>query len=243
MDEEPIGKHDIPDPKDTERFPSNSLKSRKNRSAPLRPDDQPILNADIVPANKVERATVVEGRIKKKKPSAMKRFSNSMLGDDARTVTQHILYEVLIPALKETITDMVSTGIEMLMFGERQTSRRTGRRGRGSYVNYGSFSRSYRDREEEEGIHDLRRRGSRSRYDFSDIYFEDGNDAREVLSSMADILEEYRVVTVGAFYDLSGIKDKSWADEKWGWTDLSDAYVSRTRNGFHIFVRPPKELD
>lgn len=68
---------------------------------------------------------------------------------------------------------------------------------------------------------------------FKEIIFESRKSAEEVLHQMDQILQEYALVTVADFYDLSGITS-SFFDARYGWTNLKDAEVVRVRAGYKI---------
>ena len=102
-----------------EDYPSNSHKKKTPPKA-------------IEEAKKVER--VVEGEVIRRKKPLGKRFAELFIGGDAKSVGSYVMFEVLLPAVKDTLADAMSQGVERMLFGEaRSTSRRTGRRpgGRG----------------------------------------------------------------------------------------------------------------
>lgn len=85
---------------------------------------------------KVERV-IKGGLVERKKPILVRIF-----GDNTKSVGHYILWDVLIPASKNTITEMISNGIEMLLYGEPRGNIRRDR-GR-SYVSYTGY---YKDRD------------------------------------------------------------------------------------------------
>lgn len=197
-------------------YPSNSYTSKeKGRPGVATPEERRI-------------SKVTTGVVLTKKKSFSKKLAEVFVGDDVSSVSQYIIYDVLIPAAKATLSDMVGGGIEMLLFGEsRKTDRLHRDKGR-SYVNYQGASQKpdYRRREASPQ--------NRSRHDFDDIILETRPEAEDVLGRMIDIIEQYGVVTVGELYQLVGITGTGFTDEKYGWDNLSSATVSRVRNGYLI---------
>lgn len=190
-----------------------------------------------VPVKEKKIDPIVTGTVIRQKKSLGQKFSESFLGDDTRSVGDYIINDVLIPAFKSTLSDMVGGGIEMLLFGER--------RSRGGSTIYRDRDRSYipynrpqsrYSRDDREPI-----RINRSQMDLDDIIIETRGEAEEVLSNLVDLIENYDVVSVSDYYDLVGI-ESNFTDNKWGWTNLRDASVERTRKGYCIRLPRPKEI-
>ena len=219
--------------KDT--FPSNS-KTTKKEPKTVKSEDR-----------KLEK--VITGSVKQQKRSFSKKLAETFLEDDTKSVGSYIFHDVLIPAAKALISDMVGGGLEMLLFGEKR-GRNTRREGNRSYTSYGSYSRSSdrdrerdreRDRDRDHGKREISRT-SRARHDFDDIVLETRGEAEEVLSLLVDLTVEYRQATVADLYDLVGISS-NFTDNKYGWTDLRNAYVSRVRGGYLINLPRTEALD
>lgn len=218
-------------------------------------DREPIIDADKVsfPANshkskmvksqdrKIEK--IVSGKVIQKKKGLSKRFAEMFLGDDTKSVGQYLIHDVLIPAAKSTISDMVGGGIEMLLFGERR-GHNTKRDGGRSYTSYGSYYKTNdrdRDRDKRDDRRDMSQTG-RARHDFDEILLETRGEAEEVLSNLVDLTIDYNMASVADLYDLVGITS-AHTDNKYGWTDLRTASVSRTRGGYLINLPRPMALD
>lgn len=205
-----------------DEFPSNS-----NRKKEL---NTPVKEKNITP--------VVSGKVIKKQRSFGQKLSETFFGDDARSVGDYILHDVLIPAMKSTLSDMVGGGIEMLLFGEKKSSSRSRlfRDRDRSYVPYNRLSRH-------DDLEDRRymSRSARSRHDFDDIILETRGEAEDVLSHMVDLIEDYGVASVGDYYDLLGI-ESNFTDNKYGWINVADGYIDRTRDGYCIRLPRPREI-
>lgn len=188
---------------------------------------------------KKEIKQITSGKVVKKEKSLGKKVGQSLLGDDSKDVGSYILHDVLIPALKDTISDMVTGGIEMLLFGK--SSNRTRSRGSTSKygkVNYSSYSSSPSERA---GAHKMSNRG-RSKHDFDEIVLESRGEAEDVISHLVDLVDDYGMASVADLYDLVGIAS-SYTDNKYGWTNLSSAGVSRTRNGYLLNLPRTEVID
>lgn len=188
---------------------------------------------------------VIKGTVQKKKKSLGKRVANNLMGeDDVQSVTNYILYDVVIPAAKNTISEMVSGGIEMLLFGERKGSRTRRDRGR-SYVSYDSYHNRRDPRDPVGRGHTQQRtlsRRARTSHNFDDLILSSRGDAEEVLSHLVDLIEDYGMATVADLYDLVDVT-AAYTDSKYGWDNLSTASVVRVRGGYLIKLPKTRVLD
>lgn len=190
---------------------------------------------------KIEQIT--SGVVKQQKQSWTKRLVGTLVEDDTKSVGDYIVHDVLIPAAKAMLSDMVGGGIDMLLFGGRRGSR-TNREGGRSYVNYNSASYrggNVRDRDQRERQRDISRVG-RARHDFGEIVLETRGEAEEVLSHLVDLTIDYDMASVADLYDLVGITS-NFTDNKYGWTDLGSASVSRVRGGYLINLPKTQQLE
>jgi len=177
---------------------------------------------------------VVSKPATKQKKSLGKKFRESFLNDARQSVGDYIVHDILVPALKSMINDMVSGGIEMMLFGERSRRSNNINRDRGrSYVSYTNYYRG-------DNRNDISRT-ARSRHNFDEVVFDSRGEAEDVLSHMVDMTIEYGTVSVADFYELSGI-EAQFTDHKYGWTNLRDACTDRIRNGYVIRLPQARPL-
>ena len=153
------------------------------------------------------------------------------MAEDITSVKSYIINDVLIPAAKKAISDIVTNGIDMILYGE--VKGRDRRRDGGSRVSYTKYYERDRDRDYD------RRRERRSVYDYDDIILDTRAEAEEVLNRMDDLIDNYGMVSVADLYDLVGITG-NYTDNKYGWTNLRSAEVRRTRDGY--LIKLPKAL-
>ena len=174
--------------------------------------------------NTERRATkVVAGTAKKKKKSELTKLKNSIVSEDAASVKSYIFSDVLIPAAKKLLDDIICDGMHMILYGE------TGRGGRRSSrvdrVSYDRYSRRPEPRRDT--------RDRRSVVDYDDVTFESRGDAEKVLQAMDDIMAEYGLVRVADLYDLAGVSCDFVAMD-YGWTNIQSAQVVRDRGEYVI---------
>lgn len=173
---------------------------------------------------------VVKGTVKTKKKSEARRFADVFISEDMHNVKSYILGEVLIPAAKKALSDIVTNGIDMILYGEAGVSRRRSSNS-SSRVSY----QNYYDREDRRDRRDRERYSLRSRsgYNFDDIIFDSRGEAENVLIAMDSEIDNYGIVSVADLYELVGISG-NYTDNKYGWTDLRNASVARTRDGYTL---------
>lgn len=171
---------------------------------------------------KVEK--VVTGVVKTKKKSEISKFTDIFISEDVRNVKSYVLMDVLVPTIKKAIVDIVSNGIEMILYGG------SGHKDRGSVSSKVSY-RNYYDRRDD----DRRPSESRTRtgYSYDDIILESRGEAEDVLSRMSELIDMYGVVSVADLYDLIG-KTGNYTDNKYGWTNIRNAEPIRVRDGYML---------
>lgn len=201
-----------------EEYRHNSHKSKETQKEGAAPPDK-----------KVEK--VISGSAKPKKKGEMQKFADVFISEDVGNVKSYILMDVLVPAIKKAISDIVTNGIDMILYGE---TGRTRKGSSGTKVSYGKYYDREPDRRRERSV------PSRSGYDYDDIIFETRGDAEKVLDSMNDIISQYGVVSVLDLYDLADVSTDNYAANKYGWTDISGCKAIRVRDGY--ILKLPRAL-
>lgn len=168
---------------------------------------------------------VVKGKVVTKKKNAVSKVADNLISEDVHNVKDYVLMDVLLPAVKKTIFDMITNGLDMLLYNGEG---RRDRKGSSPYVSYNRFSdnRSSYRRESD------RPRQSRG-YSHDDIVLESRGEAEEVLDRMDELLDTYGMVSVADLYDLVGITGE-YTDNKYGWTSLRSAEAIRVRDGYML---------
>ena len=181
---------------------------------------------------------VVKGGTRVRRKSAFREITDGFISRDMDSVKNYVLIDVLVPAIKKAISDIVRNGIDMLLYGE--TSRERGREGSGGpRVSYRKF---YDDGRRE----DRRNYSERTRvgHSFGDVEFDDLRDADEVMEQLQDILDRYGIVTVARYFELSGVADDNYTNNNYGWTEIPNNPPVMLPNGRYILRLPrPMPID
>lgn len=172
--------------------------------------------------------TVVSNNVKPKKPTFGDKLKGCFFEGEVETVSDYIVFDVIVPAIKSTIVNVVCGGIESLVNGKVSTNRPSAR------PNYTQYS-GPRARPNYYAA-PVRQDTSRA----PEYEYETEEDAYAVLEQMNDILGEYEWVRIADYKEASGIRPDSY-DYAWGWNDLRSASVRRNRNG-GFFIDLPRPL-
>ena len=201
-----------------EEYKSNSYRSKelqkKESNENSKPEDR-----------KVEK--VVTGVVKTKKKSKLSQAMDNFISEDAKNVKSYVFGEVLIPAIKKAISDIVTDGIDIILYGETRGKNRRSTADRVSYRNY------YDDRSRNSSRMNERQAIMAGSYSYDDIILSTRGEAEDVLSRMDELIETYGLVRVADLYDLVGING-SYTDIKYGWMNIRNAEIIRVRDGYMI---------
>ena len=183
---------------------------------------------------RVKKDPIVNGKVKKKDKPVRKRLSEAVLAEDVKDVKTYLVWDVLIPALKDTASDLVKRGVDAMLYGSGK-SPNVERHGNASY-------RKYQTASDKRYSRPSARYNRRAAFDFDDIVLEDRRDAEAVLERLVDYTMEYKMASVADFYELVDFPT-TYIDNRYGWDDLSDARVIRVRDGYILDLPKPVALE
>lgn len=212
-----------------EKLESNSISSGKPASGKRSPSKQEE-------REKIEK--IVKGHVSKQKKSIGQKLGESLLSEESDGVGSYIFNDVLLPAVKDTIVDMVTGAINMAFYGD---TRGPGRRSSGSRFSRGSAEVVSYDRRYGSRGRDTVPRG-RARYDVDNIVFGSRQEADEVLDVLLDYIDRYEVVTVADFYQALDMPTQS-TDFKYGWASLGRARIHPSRGGYVLEMPKVEPID
>lgn len=138
--------------------------------------------------------------------------------EDVQNVKSYVIYDILIPKVRETIDKMITEATHMLFLGS-PTATSTDSSGR-------SYTKYYRSSDRES-----RNAYDRSAYDIRTPKFYTEIDANDALDQLSDMLDRYGMVRVADLYDLMGWKFNH-TDNNYGWRDLRTARIIRERDQY-----------
>lgn len=189
---------------------------------------------------KVSQITSVPG--KRRKKSSLERLVKSFINDDSESVAEFIVYDILIPRIKDMLYEIVTGSSSRILYG--------GDRARPSKPGYSNTSRyhdSYRGKPSvpwRDDIPETTRKVARSARSYSsdDVEVESREKGLEILHDMSNYIELYGDMPVAVLNDFCGISSEPM-DEKYGWTDISRAAVRYIRGKWVIVMPKAEYLD
>lgn len=194
--------------------------------------DQPI-SGNPTQEKREKQAPVITGETKEKKKTLWTRIKEEFISEDRQSIGEYLIFDVLIPTIKETIITMGQNSIEMIFNGRSgYRSRNYGR----AYDSRSSYRQYYDQR-------DYNKPRISSGYDYNEILFASRGDADAVLYRMQEILNQYQIVSVADYLELSG-RSSSHTDYNYGWTNLYGTRILKDRSGGYYLELPrPMALD
>ena len=176
--------------------------------------------------------SVVTNAAKTRKKGDIRKLADIFISEDANNVKSYILMDVIVPAVKKAISDIVTTGIDMILYGE------SGRTKKNNTVTNVSWRKYYDQNSDRSNANT-----SNSKYgglNYDDIVLTTRGDAEAVLDAMNDIINQYGTVSVADLYDLTNVPNDNFAMNRYGWINISGATTVRVRDGY--ILKLPKAI-
>ena len=139
---------------------------------------------------KVEK--VISGTAKSKKKNEIQKFADVFISEDVNNVKSYILLDVLIPAIKKAVSDIVTNGIDMILYGESEKTKKNSTSSKISYRSYYDNDRNY----------SYNSSAVKRGYSYDDIILDNRGEAEDVLARMDELVATYGIASVADLYDL-----------------------------------------
>ena len=205
-------------------------------------------SASPPPEKRVVKA--ISGNAITKKRTELSRMAEAFISEDVSNLKSYMITKIFIPAVKNAISDTVSTvsevftsGINTLLFGEagRNRTPHTNYGAKtmpyGSYWNNGVSSVGY-------GLQPAEQRTKTSMrlqlgYDYDDVCTETRGEAEYVKSQMNELIQRFKLVSIADMYDIAGIVVPAGDSTrgKYGWTTVQGAEIIRESDHGEVYYR------
>lgn len=182
--------------------------------------------------------SVVHGKVIQKKPNIFKRVARGMVADDVTNVGDFVLADVVMPAVRNLMYDIVSQGTHRVLFGTAR-GRRTMAPGYAGPTT--SLKTAYNRVSSDPEPARTMSRADQASHNFDELILGTHQEAMEVLENLAARIDRYGSATVSDLYGYMGVTG-SFADQKYGWTNLGNADVRQIRRGFILDLPRPTVL-
>ena len=183
-----------------------------------------------------EKKDLITKNVTVKKESEFKKFKRNFFAEDANTVKGQVFSSVIVPGIQRLFTDMIKTGVDILIYGGRSKNSRDSRGGSISYS-------PYYDRNSYQNYNKIPPAAYKNNaFSFNEVVLFDRGEAEEVLLNLNDQVARYGMVSVADFYDMVG-QSAPYTANRYGWRDLSDVGINRVRDGYSIDFPKAGPLD
>ena len=167
---------------------------------------------------------VVKGPVKTKK-NEVRKIADIFISEDINNVKNYIFMDVLVPAIKKAIYDIVTNGIDMFLYGSSGKGKSTSSGSKVSYRNY------YDQKNGNSGYRNSEPAKNHNGFEYDDIIFNNRGEAEAVKEQMQAAITRYGFVTVADLYDMADLP-APYTSQKYGWMDVSGAEAKRERDGY-----------
>ena len=162
----------------------------------------------------------------KTKKNEVRKLADIFISEDVANVKNYIFMDVLVPAVKKAIYDIVTNGIDMFLYGGTGKGKSSG--SPGAKVSYRSY---YDQKNSGSGYRGSENVRSNNGFEYDDIEFQHRGEAEAALQQMHDAIARYGIVTVADLYDMAGLT-APYTSQKYGWMNVNGVNVMRTRDGY-----------
>lgn len=176
----------------------------------------------------VNQVTTTSAKLKKK--SVGSKFRESFTGDDAKTVGQYLLFDVIVPSIKDLLFSMIVEGGKRALFGGG-----AGPKTKNPITsNNTSYSQMFSG-----GGSSLLSSGNtmitkpRATFDYKEVVVESRPEAEAVVDALQKLIDEYGNATVADLYACVGVSPDHTAI-KWGWISLEGMEIHPMQQGYLI---------
>lgn len=125
---------------------------------------------------------------------------------------------------RDALRQIIADKVEQILFGDTPQPKNC------SGVNYRSY-------------YDFKNSRPKTPDGYSHIHFPSRVDAENALDEMKDIINQYGVVTIADFYELSGNHNFVYNSSKYGWVNVDRCKIVRIKDGFKIDLPDPLPLN
>ena len=180
--------------------------------------------------------SVVTGKVVQKKANVFRRAARGMVADDVTNVGDFVVAEVLIPAVRNLMYDIISQGTYRVLYGTSRTRRNGAPNTMGAMTNLKTAYNRISN-EPDPAARNMSRE-DRASHNFDELILDSHGDALGVLENLEARVVRYGSASVADLYDYMGVTG-GFTDQRYGWTNLDNSNVRQTRRGFVLDLPRP----
>lgn len=163
--------------------------------------------------------------------------------EDAAIIKQIIIKDIIIPSGKKVISDIAGTIsdtlrniVDVKLYGKEGAALNKSQR-------YGNNIQKF----DYSAINGTKTNSSELRstngndYQYTKVSINTLNDAKDLLSQMADMIDAYGNVRISDLNEMLGISG-DYTDDNYGWTSVRDVKIIQVRDGYKLNLPSPRPI-
>jgi hypothetical protein len=182
---------------------------------------------------------VIDGTAVQRKKPLSRRVVESFGGADARSIGQHVLFQVVLPQVKDLIYDVGSSALQRALFGDGGGKSYTSATRRGGYTPYNNVASAATPKSMPQS-----KPSSMASDEFGEIIVENRGEAQGVMDKIGNLIETFGMASVSDLKSAVGLTG-SFTDEKFGWVAMGGTDIRRvggSNPGYLLIFPRPEEL-
>lgn len=191
-----------------------------------------LVNKDVSQDTKKIDYTAPKGKVTLKK-SKMNSLGKSVIQGSITDAIKLAFTELIIPAGRDLLFNVVTSVSQTLIYGESEPPSTSNGVNRIPYSSISNYNRVGRPTSRVQKIRQRPEDG---------FIFERKSDADTIIEELREACDSFGVVTVQALYEICD-KTAPYTANKYGWMNLDDARVERTRDGYVLKLPRSMPLD
>ena len=217
---------------DDKKFPTNSYKPK---DATKIEDSQ----------DKAEVTKIAKGAVTKRKKSLGEKFATTFVASELDAVKTHILWDVVVPTIRETIYNVINGAAGMIFLNGAPPMGRSPYRSVGGGQSRMTIQSSYQPYYDQRTGRPQQapENQPQPKSILEEWAFASKMDAQDILDQMRDHIQTYNNVTVAIYYSFAGVTSTNYAADNYGWYNLDEVGIIRTREGYVITLPRPVVID
>lgn len=178
------------------------------------------------------KAVVSKESVTIKKDSAMKKFLKMFIADNATDIKTHLTKNVVVPAIKNCISDFVTSAVNMTLFGQK---------GKPGTPNWGPswFNKGFNYSSIYSG------NGGNSQQvqplvnvtDLDNLLYKSYEAAYRVYVGLCSYISNYNCATIHNLYSLSGQVCTEAVADNWGWYQIDNYSIDLVSYGGETYYK------
>lgn len=191
-----------------------------------------LVNKDVSQDTKKVDYTALKGKVTLKK-SKMDSLGKSVIQGSITDAIANAITDLIIPAGRDLLFNVVTSVSQTLIYGESDQPSVSNRVNRIPYSSISNYNRMGRPTSHVQKVRQLPEDG---------FIFERKSDADAALEHLHEACDTFGVVSVQALYEICE-QTAPYTANKYGWMNLDDARVERTRGGYILKLPRSMPLD